>query len=90
MLPMAIPSIMAIVVTSFIGNWNDYMTPLLYFKSMPTLSSGLWRYEQESRYNANEPVFLAGVVISLIPVVTLFIAFQNTIMQKVYAGGLKG
>ncbi len=90
MLPMAIPSIMAIVITSFIGNWNDYMTPLLYFKSMPTLSSGLWRYEQESRYNANEPVFLAGVVISLIPVVTLFIAFQNTIMQKVYAGGLKG
>ena len=90
MLPMAIPSIMAIVITTFIGNWNDYMTPLLYFKSMPTLSSGLWRYEQESRYKANEPVFLAGVVWSLIPVVTLFLVFQNTIMQRVYAGGLKG
>ena len=90
MLPMAIPSIMAIVITTFIGNWNDYMTPLLYFKSMPTLSSGLWRYEQESRYKANEPVFLAGVVWSLIPVITLFLVFQNTIMQRVYAGGLKG
>ena len=90
MLPMALPSIMAIVVTTFIGYWNDYQTPLLYFKKMPTLSSGLWLYENEAKYKANEPVYLAGVMISLVPIITLFLAFQNTIMQKVYAGGLKG
>lgn len=90
MLPMALPSITAIVITAFIGSWNDYMTPLLYLGKMPTLSSGLWAYNERMKYTANQPVYFAGVLISLIPIVVLFLAFQNTIMQKVYAGGLKG
>ena len=90
MLPMAIPSITAIAVTAFIGAWNDYMTPLLYFRKLPTLSSGLWSYYQKIQYLGNEPVYFAGVLISLVPVVVLFLSFQNTVMEKVYAGGLKG
>lgn len=90
MLPMAMPSITAIIVTAFIGGWNDYMTPLMYFSNLPTLSSGLWAYLEKITYTANEPIYFAGVLISLIPVVTLFLCFQNTVMQKVYAGGLKG
>jgi len=90
MLPMALPSITAIVITAFIGSWNAYMTPLLYLGKMPTLSSGLWAYNERMKYTANQPVYFAGVLISLIPIVVLFLAFQNTIMQKVYAGGLKG
>lgn len=90
MLPMAIPSITAIVITAFIGAWNDYMTPLLYFKKLSTLSAGLYLYKNESMYAANDVAYLAGVIISMIPVVVIFIAFQNTVMEKVYAGGLKG
>ncbi len=90
MLPMALPSIMAIVITGFVGSWNDYLTPLLYLNKMYTLSSGLWMYEKRMQYIANQPVYFAGVVISLIPILVLFIVFQNTIMEKVHIGGLKG
>lgn len=91
MLPMALPSIMAVVITSFIGSWNDYMTPLLYLKKMPTLASGLYVFKVDmANYKASDHYYFAGVLISLIPVVALFLAFQNTIMEKVYAGGLKG
>lgn len=91
MLPMAIPSIMAVVITTFIGSWNDYMTPLLYLKKMPTLASGLYVYKvQTAGYQASDHLYFAGVLISLIPVFILFVSFQNTIMEKVYAGGLKG
>ncbi len=90
MLPMALPSIMAIVITGFVGAWNDYMTPLLYLNKMYTLSSGLWMYEKRMQYIANQPVYFAGVIVSLIPILVLFVVFQNTIMEKVHIGGLKG
>ena len=91
MLPMAIPSIMAVVITTFIGNWNDYMTPLLYLKDKATLSSGLYVFKEIMVQGGNkEHIYYAGLLISLIPVLVLFISFQNTIMEKVYAGGLKG
>lgn len=90
MFPMALPSITAIVVTSFVGCWNDYQTPLLFLPRLATLSSGLWVYENKIQYSANAPVYFAGTLISIIPVLLLFLIFQNTIMEKVYAGGLKG
>ena len=36
------------------------------------------------------PGLFAGVIITLIPVLVLFLIFQNTIMEKVHLGGLKG
>lgn len=90
MQPMAMPSVTAIAIMSFVGLWNDYSAPLLFMPNLPTLASGLVLYEKETQYMANQPIYFAGAIISIIPVVTIFIVFQNTIMQNVYAGGLKG
>lgn len=90
MFPMALPAISAIMITNFIGNWNAYEAPLLFLPNLPTLASGLWAYQVKITYEANQPVYFAGVIISLIPVFLIFGLFQNTIMQNVYAGGLKG
>lgn len=90
MFPMALPAMTAIAVMSFVGTWNNYETPLLFMPNLPTLASGLWLYERRIKYTANQPIYFAGVLISLIPVVALFVGFQNTIMENVYSGGLKG
>lgn len=91
MVPLVIPSVTAIFVTNFIGNWNAYDGPLLYLPKMPTLSAGLFAYNLKMQHGGgNVPVYFAGVTLSLIPIVTIFLAFQNTIMTKVYTGGLKG
>ncbi len=90
MQPMAMPSVTAIGIMSFVNMWNDYSGPLLFMPSMPTLASGLYLYEIEMQYEANLPVYFAGTLVSIIPVITLFLIFQNTIMSSVYAGGLKG
>ena len=90
MFPMAVPSMMALFVMTFISSWNDYATTLLYMTKYPNLSYGVYAYSEISKYNANIPAYLAGVIISLLPVLTLFIIFQNSIMEKVHLGGLKG
>ena len=90
MLPMVWPSLCVILVQSIMGGWNDYMTALVYMTEYPTLASGLYVYEQLSKYNVNKPVFFAGVVIAMIPPMVLYYGMQNTIMEKVHFGGLKG
>lgn len=91
MLPMALPSISVLFVSGVIGAWNDYTTPMLYLnKSFPTLASGIYVYERKIQYIANQPVYFAGVCLAMVPPLILFAFMQNTIMTKVYFGGLKG
>lgn len=90
MLPMALPGIAALFIMQFIGCWNNYESTILYMKEYPNLSYALYAYDEVKKYDANVPVYFAGVLVALIPVLALFFAFQNTIMEKVYLGGLKG
>ncbi len=90
MLPMAKGPALALGIRAFIGYWNDYYSPLLYLDEMPTLSTGLYLYRLELNYASNEPVYFAGVVMSMIPVFVLFSIFSEQIMNNVVAGGLKG
>lgn len=90
MLPMLIPSATALYVMGVIGTWNDYATILLYYPSYPTLAYGAYAFSEVGKYCANTPAYFAGVLISIIPILVLFGCFQNTIMEKVHIGGLKG
>lgn len=90
MLPQALPAMLAIEILAFIGLYNDYQTPILYLDRLPTLASGLYYYERIIQHQANHPVYFAGVIISIIPVLLLFGVFQNTLMENITTGGLKG
>ncbi len=89
MLPQVLPSIVALFIMQFITAWNDYESTAAYMYEYPNLAYGTYAYSLVSTYNANIPAYFAGVMLSLVPVLALFIAFQNTIMEKVYFGGLK-
>lgn len=88
MLPQAVPAILSLYILSFIGVWNDYQGPLLYLKDMPTIAVGIFRYDEESK--GNNHILYAAIIISLIPIIALFLSFQETIMSNTVAGGLKG
>ncbi len=91
MVPLALPSIMAIAIVTFIGSWNDYITPYLYLQEYPTLSLGL--YMLRSRLNgasANPPAYFAMMIVSVIPILILFSCFQKQIIKNTVAGGIKG
>ena len=90
MFPQALAPLAVFAIQDFIGGWNDYMTPLMYFESLPTLASGLYFYREELKYASNEPLFFAGAIISSIPPVIVFIFCQSQIFDKISIGGLKG
>lgn len=91
MLIMALPAISVLFITGFIARWNEYINISLFLHEMPTLSYGLYIYEQNMKYaGGNMPAYFAGVCIATLPCITLFIIFQNSIMQTVHMGGIKG
>ena len=91
MLPQAMPVIGSLGIVAFINMWNDYNTPIVFLESYPTLSSGLYLYQDATmQHSVDIPLLFAGVLMSVIPVVTLFCVFQKSIMNLSFGGGLKG
>ena len=90
MVPQIKPLLIANSINLFRSVWNDYMTPLLYLPSFPTLSSGLYVYEIEMARKINTPVLFAGCFLCAIPPVLMFIFFNKKMMEVDLSGGLKG
>ncbi len=90
MLPQALPILLTLGVTSFIGKWNDYMTPLLYMPSFPTIASGMYTIKNTLIRSGRDTIYFAGITLSIIPSIILFCAFSDTIMKNMTVGGLKG
>lgn len=90
MLPQATSPIIALCLTTFIAKWGDATSPLVYLPSYPTLASGLYKYELTAGRNSTYPYLFAGLFMSAIPIVALYIAFQDKLMNLNMGGGLKG
>lgn len=90
MLPQALPTMLTLGIMSVIGSWNDYQTVLLFLPDFPTLASGIYRIEQSITRGGNYPIYFAGLLISIVPIIVLFSCFSNTIMKNFTVGGLKG
>ena len=90
MLPFALPAIVSLAVIYAIGIWNDYTTPSIYMKSMPTLAYGLFVIRGTLEARGLYTQTFAAMMIALVPILAVFIAFSNTIMENTVAGGLKG
>lgn len=89
MLPQLSGIITATVITSFIANWNEYMTFILFLDEFPSLATALYYYDL-SKSDENYPLLLAAVTLSIIPVVVIFACFQKYFINIDISGGLKG
>lgn len=90
MMPMAKGPITALAVVAFVSSWNDYMGPIIALPSYPGLASGLYLYEQAMKMGMNYPIYYAGCLITIIPIIIIFILFQDQFLSNMSMGGLKG
>lgn len=89
MLPMAKPIISVLCIFSFMWRWNDYLWPKLVInsKSKYTLQLALANFSGE--YSVDWNSLLAMSVISMIPVIIVFISLQKYIIGGMTTGGVK-
>lgn len=91
MMPMIRPISLSAWLLSFIGYWNDYYTPMIYWPSHPTAAYGLYLYQFSSGSDiSSTPMKLAGAIIVFLPVFVLFLVTKKRLIGNLTVGGLKG
>lgn len=94
MLPMCAGPFLSLFLLTFIAQWNNYETPILFLRSMPTLSSGLYAFSENIKFDHSmingRPLFFAGILMASLPVIVLVAIFGDKIMKNVNMGGIKG
>ena len=90
MLPLAKPALSTLTIFTFVNTWNDFLGPLIYLKteSKKTLQIGLRMFigQNSSEYG----LIMAASVLSLIPVLVVFLALQKYFVEGIAATGVKG
>ena len=90
MLPLSKPALSTLTIFTFVNTWNDYLGPLIYLKteSKKTIQLGLKMFV--GQYSAEYGLIMAGSVITLIPVLIVFLCLQKYFVEGVASTGLKG
>ena len=91
LLPLLKPAIVASCILKGVGTYNEYYSANLYLqdkKNLPTVATSLYTFVGPlgSKYN----LICAGVIISLLPALIVFITCQKQIYSGLTAGAVKG
>ena len=88
-LPLTRPAIAVLVILGFSGRWNAFAWPLVALprKEMFTVQLGINFMKGE--YATDYPALIAMVVVSLIPIVIVFLSFQKYFVQGIARTGIK-
>ena len=89
MLPQAMPAISAMMVSSFIGHWNEYYQFLMYMPSTPPIAAGLYKAKTDIG-RIGKTIYYAGLVLTMITVLVLYGFMAEKMMKNLSIGGLKG
>ena len=90
MLPQATPGIATLTIFTFIGQWNDYISPLIYLNSpeLYTLQLGLKMFA--GQYTMQYALTMAGTVCAMVPIFLVYLIFEKQITQGIAFTGMKG
>ncbi len=90
-MPVCKPAWATLIIFSFIGNWNDYFTPLVFTTSetMKTLPLALQTIAGGPGVVARSGALAAGTFLITLPPILIFIAFQKLVMNTMVYSGIK-
>lgn len=89
MVPMSRPIMLTLAIFSFQWRWNDYIWPLLVLNDPSKFTVQLGIETIVGAQNINWSVLLGGSVISMIPLVAIYLVFQRYVMNSNITAGLK-
>lgn len=94
MLPMARPGLVSVGIFNFLGQWNQYVLPIVLMQGAGAerrwvLAQGLTALAINEGYRGDYSGLFAGVAIAMLPVLVVYLALQRQIQTGLTAGHLK-
>ncbi len=88
MLPMAGPGMASVAIMNFLGLWNQFLLPLVLNskEENKVLSQGMWSFASRAGYNVDYGALFAAAIITIVPVLIVYILFQRRLEGSVSQG----
>ena len=92
LVPICRPTLVTIAILKVIECWNSYVWPRLVTdeEAKYLVSNGIQAIRESGFGRENVPAMMAAVVVISVPLIVLFLAFRDKIMEGVARGGTKG
>jgi ABC-type glycerol-3-phosphate transport system permease component len=89
-LPLSKPALGTVAIFSFIGNWNNFLDPLVYLRSQDlfTIALGLNLFRGEYVTVVNQ--LMAVSILALLPILVIFFFAQKIFVQGIALSGMGG
>ena len=88
-LPIIKPALGALTIYSFLGSWNGYLWPLIILRDEAKYTLPIGLANLVGIYRQDYGMLMAGTLLSLMPIVILFLAMQREFVQGITLGGVK-
>ena len=90
MLPLSAPILATLAVIAFMDAWNDYLWPLVMLSDPNKMTLPLALSKLSGQYATDYNTLMAGSLISIVPIVAVFLAAQKHFKAGLQVGGVKG
>lgn len=89
-LPLCVPSLATLSITTFMESWNDYLWPLLMLGDKDKMTLPIALSTLNGQYGTEYNVLMAGSLISMVPIIVIYMIAQKQFKSGMMAGGIKG
>ncbi len=89
-LPLSTPGLSTLAIYNGVNIWNEFSFAFTLTQSVEnrTLPLAIWEYQ--GQYSSNTPVIMAVLALSVLPMILMFIIFQDRLVKGMMAGAVKG
>jgi multiple sugar transport system permease protein len=88
-LPLVRPALATYGLFAFMSSWNSFLWPLVVIRSQEFMTLPLGLASLSGEYNTDWSAIMAGSVVSIVPMLLLYLVAQKHIVQSVAQAGLK-
>ena len=88
-MPLSKPLLATLGIMTFLGSWNSFIGPLIVLVDEKKFTLPLVVTMLQGRFSGKDNIYMAGAMISILPVLVLFFIFQRQIVQSLASSGLK-
>jgi multiple sugar transport system permease protein len=89
-MPLAKPALATLAIFSFMWSWNDLLSPLIYLRDLETYTTTVGLAFFQGQFVGKWPEMMAGALVSIAPMLILFIVAQRHFVRGIALSGLKG
>lgn len=89
-LPLSKPALASLALLTFVNTWNDYMGPFIYLTSNDhwTIQLGLQSFV--GQFDSEYAMMMTGSVLSVLPILVVFLVGQRYFIRGIATSGMKG